>query len=72
MNGLPQVLVVSTTGDPATPYQSGVDLSRALGARLLTYNGNQHTAFLAGINCVDGVGTNYLVDLRLPETDSVC
>ncbi|MEV6243025.1 alpha/beta hydrolase [Lentzea sp. NPDC051838] len=72
VQGLPQVLVISTTGDPATPYQSGVDLSRALGARLLTYNGNQHTAFLAGIGCVDGVGTNYLVDLRLPETDSVC
>lgn len=72
VTGLPQVLVVSTTGDPATPYQSGVDLAAALGARLLTYNGNQHTAFLAGIGCVDGVGTNYLVDLRLPETDSVC
>lgn len=72
VKGLPQVLVVSTTGDPATPYQSGVDLAQALGARLLTYNGNQHTAFLAGIGCVDGVGTNYLVDLRLPETDAVC
>ncbi|MGW4214618.1 alpha/beta hydrolase [Lentzea sp. NPDC004789] len=72
VQGLPQVLVISTTGDPATPYQSGVDLSRALGARLLTYNGNQHTAFLAGIACVDGVGTNYLADLRLPETDATC
>jgi pimeloyl-ACP methyl ester carboxylesterase len=72
VQGLPQVLVISTTGDPATPYQSGVDLSRALGARLLTYNGNQHTAFLTGIGCVDGVGTNYLMDLRLPETDAVC
>ncbi|MET9632852.1 alpha/beta hydrolase [Lentzea sp. NPDC006480] len=72
VNGLPQVLVVSTTGDPATPYQSGVALAQALGARLLTYNGNQHTAFLAGIGCVDNVGTNYLADLKLPETDSVC
>jgi pimeloyl-ACP methyl ester carboxylesterase len=72
VNGLPQVLVISTTGDPATPYQSGVDLAAALGARLLTYNGNQHTAFLAGIGCVDGVATDYLVELRLPETDSVC
>ncbi|KOV76955.1 hypothetical protein ADL03_42155 [Nocardia sp. NRRL S-836] len=72
VTGLPQVLVISTTGDPATPYQSGVDLAAALGARLLTYNGNQHTAFLAGIGCVDGVATNYLVELRLPETDPVC
>ncbi len=72
VNGLPQVLVISTTGDPATPYQSGVDLAQALGARLLTYNGNQHTAFLAGIGCVDGVGTNYLADLKLPDANSVC
>ncbi|HEX4246348.1 MAG TPA: alpha/beta hydrolase [Pseudonocardia sp.] len=34
--GLPQVLVVSTTGDPATPYQAGVELAKALGARLLS------------------------------------
>ncbi|TWP49389.1 alpha/beta hydrolase [Lentzea tibetensis] len=70
--GLPQVLVVSTTGDPATPYQSGVDLAAALRARLLTYKGNQHTAFLHNIQCVDGIGTNYLVELRLPEADSTC
>ena len=70
--GLPQVLVVSTTGDPATPYQSGVDLASALRARLLTYKGNQHTAFLHNIQCVDQVGTTYLADLRLPESDSTC
>ena len=41
-------LVVSTTGDPATPYQAGVDLARQLGGRLLTFEGTQHTAALHG------------------------
>ena len=41
--GLPPVLVVSTTGDPATPYQAGVDLAKQLGGALLTFNGTQHT-----------------------------
>ncbi|HEY8373172.1 MAG TPA: alpha/beta hydrolase, partial [Pseudonocardiaceae bacterium] len=70
--GLPQVLVISTTGDPATPYQAGVDLARALNARLLTYQGEQHTVALQGVPCVDEVVVDYLVDLRLPETNTIC
>ena len=34
--GLPPVLVVSTTDDPATPYQAGDDLAKELGGALLT------------------------------------
>jgi hypothetical protein len=45
--GLPSVLVISTTQDPAAPYQEGVNLARDLNARLLTFEGTQHTAFLA-------------------------
>ncbi len=61
VGGLPPTLVVSTTGDPATPYQAGVDLARELGGSLLTYEGTQHTAALQGIACVDKVVTQYLV-----------
>ena len=50
---LPQVLVISTTGDPATPYQAGVDLAKDLGAVLLTVEGTRHTAYLgAGIRAL--------------------
>lgn len=70
--GLPQVLVVSTTGDPATPYQAGVALAKALGGRLLTYEATQHTAFLQGNDCVDDAGTKYLVDLQLPPDGTRC
>ncbi|HEX3589243.1 MAG TPA: alpha/beta hydrolase [Pseudonocardiaceae bacterium] len=70
--GLPRVLVVSTTNDPATPYQAGVNLAKALGGALLTFEGTQHTAFLQGISCVDKYGTNYLTSLTLPPSGSRC
>ncbi|MGQ0842231.1 alpha/beta hydrolase [Actinokineospora sp.] len=72
VSGVPQLLVVSTTGDPATPYEAGVNLAKALGARLLTYQATQHTAFLQGDDCVDEPGIRYLVDLRLPPADLTC
>ncbi|MGH3839623.1 MAG: alpha/beta fold hydrolase, partial [Pseudonocardiaceae bacterium] len=37
--GLPPVVVISTTQDPATPYQAGVNLAEDLKARLLTFDG---------------------------------
>lgn len=56
-----QLLVISTTGDPATPYQDGVDLAEQLGAGLLSYTGDRHTAFLgAGSACVDDTVLQYL------------
>lgn len=71
--GLPKVLVISTTHDPATPYQAGVNLAEALGASLLTVEGTNHTAYLnAGSECVDDIGTNYLVSLQLPADGTTC
>jgi len=70
--GLAPTLVVSTTGDPATPYQAGVDLARQLGARLLTFEGTQHTAALHGDRCVDDAVTAYLVDGTLPAEGARC
>ncbi|MCP2170364.1 alpha/beta hydrolase [Goodfellowiella coeruleoviolacea] len=72
VQGLPPVLVVSTTGDPATPYQAGVDLAKALNGGMLTYEGTQHTAFLMGNKCVDDAGTKYLIDLQLPAEGTRC
>ncbi|HXV94582.1 MAG TPA: alpha/beta hydrolase [Pseudonocardia sp.] len=65
-------MVVSVTGDPATPYQAGVDLAQALDATLLTVEGNQHTAALQGNACVDGAVTAYLTELREPSADARC
>jgi pimeloyl-ACP methyl ester carboxylesterase len=70
---VPPVVVVSTTGDPATPYAAGVELAGALGGRLVTVEGDQHTAYLSGIPCLDGPVTDYLVDpSRLPPDGLRC
>jgi len=69
---LPPTLTISVTGDPATPYQAGVDLARALGGSLLTVEGEQHTAALQGNTCVDDIVTAYLVDLTLPPDGARC
>lgn len=70
--GLPTVLVISTTHDPATPYQAGVNLAHDLNARLLTFQGTQHTAFLQGITCVDQAGISYLTTLQPPPEGTHC
>jgi pimeloyl-ACP methyl ester carboxylesterase len=72
VNGLPQVMVISVTGDPATPYQAGVNLSKALNARLLTVQGTQHTVALQGTKCVDDIVSKYFVDLSLPPDGTRC
>ncbi|CAA9263037.1 MAG: Exported protease [uncultured Actinomycetospora sp.] len=65
-------LVVSTTGDPATPYQAGVELARALDGALLTKVGDEHTAVFQNSRCVDDIATRYLVDGTLPPPDATC
>lgn len=69
---LPQVLVVSTTADPSTPYLAGVELARYLGGALVTFEGTQHTVVLDGVPCVDDVVTRYLVTLETPSRDPHC
>lgn len=71
--GLPTLLVVSTKGDPATPYASGVSLAQQLKASLLSVEGTRHGAYLvAGIDCVDKIGNAYLIDGTTPPTGSDC
>ena len=72
VNGLPPILVVSTTNDPATPYQAGVDLAKQLGGTLLTYEGTQHTVVLQGDSCVDEISAEYLIDLTVPPPGTRC
>ncbi|WP_225443204.1 alpha/beta hydrolase [Lolliginicoccus lacisalsi] len=71
-DSVPPSLVVSTTGDPATPYEAGVELAQQLGGGMLTYEGDQHTVVLGLDECVDTHVTRYLVDLRLPPEGERC
>lgn len=71
-SGAPPPLVISTTGDPATPYQSGVHLANAMGGGLLTFLSTQHTAFLQGNSCVDETTRRYLTTGALPAPGARC
>lgn len=70
--GLPPILVVSTTNDPATPYQAGVDLAKQLGGALLTFEGTQHTVVFEGSECVDDSVAKYLIDVTVPPPGTRC
>ncbi|AFM17984.1 tripeptidyl-peptidase B [Mycolicibacterium chubuense NBB4] len=67
-----KVVVVSTTGDPATPYQAGVDLARQMDAALITFDGTQHTVVFNGDQCVDTAVVDFLVDSKQPATGLRC
>ena len=72
VSGLPPVLVVSTTNDPATPYEAGEELAQQLGGTLLTYEGTQHTVVFQGNQCIDDIASRYLIDLTVPPPDTRC
>ena len=72
--GTPPMLVIGTTGDPATPYSGAVAmLGRIAGAGLLTFESTEHTAFgTARSTCIDDAVTAYLVDGAMPAPDTRC
>jgi pimeloyl-ACP methyl ester carboxylesterase len=71
--GADPVLIVSTTGDPATPYEWGVALSEQLeSAQLVTFNGEGHTAYNQGTECVDSAVDDYLIEGTVPSSDPDC
>ncbi|MCV7137137.1 alpha/beta hydrolase [Mycobacterium hodleri] len=67
-----KIVVVSTTGDPATPYQTGVDVAGQLGAPLITFVGNQHTVAFSGNRCIDAPLEAFFVDRVQPPADLHC
>ena len=70
--GSAPILVIGTTGDPDTPYQDAVALSRQLdNASLLTFQAEGHTAFGRSACATDAV-VGYLVDLKVPASGTTC
>ncbi|WP_327344242.1 alpha/beta hydrolase [Streptomyces europaeiscabiei] len=67
--GAAPIVVVGTTRDPATPYRWARALASQLSsARLLTYDGDGHTAYGRGSACVDSAINAYLLR-GTPPTD---
>ncbi|BCL22029.1 alpha/beta hydrolase [Streptomyces tuirus] len=67
--GAAPIVVVGTTRDPATPYRWAKALAGQLSsARLLTYEGDGHTAYGRGSSCIDRTINAYLLR-GTPPTD---
>ncbi len=70
--GAAPILVIGSTGDPATPYEWSVALAEFLDSGVLyTVEAEGHTAYTS-IDCVEPVVNAYLIDLTLPAEGSSC
>ena len=65
--GTPKILVVGTKYDPATPYAWAKSLASQLDEGvLLTFNGDGHTAYFQGSDCIDRYIDQYFLIGRAP------
>jgi pimeloyl-ACP methyl ester carboxylesterase len=71
--GAKPIVVVGTTRDPATPYAWAVGLAHQLESGVLvTRDGDGHTGYKAGNECVDNVVETYLLQGTAPTADIKC
>ncbi|WP_345962764.1 alpha/beta hydrolase [Streptomyces sp. BRB040] len=71
--GATPIVVVGTTRDPATPYRWAEALSDQLSSgRLLTYEGDGHTAYGRGSSCIDAAINTYLLTGTAPKDGTRC
>ena len=70
--GAPPILVVGSTGDAATPYETAVAVADDLDSGvLLTVELDGHVA-IGDSDCADAAITRYLVDLTVPAAGTRC
>jgi pimeloyl-ACP methyl ester carboxylesterase len=71
--GAAPILVIGTTGDPATPYEEAVALAEQLESGVLvTREGDGHTAFRANNECVDSAVDTFYLEGTVPEDGLKC
>lgn len=70
--GTGPIVVIGTTGDPATPFESTRRMADTLqDGRLIIVDADQHTGY--GLNaCVNQAVADYLVDLEPPADETEC
>ena len=67
------IVVVGTTRDPATPYEWAEELAKALDSGVLvSRDGDGHTGYMQGNDCVDDAVNDYLVDGKVPDNGLEC
>lgn len=71
--GAPPILVVGTTRDPATPYAWSEAMADQLDSGvLLTREGDGHTAYTSGNECIRDAVDAYFTDGKVPKDGTVC
>ncbi|MFT4211263.1 MAG: alpha/beta hydrolase [Microbacterium sp.] len=72
-DGAAPIVVIGTTGDPATPYDWAVSLADQLSSGvLITRVGEGHTGFNKGNSCVDDAVVSYFLDGTVPDDGLTC
>ena len=70
--GAAPIIVIGTTGDPATPYEYAVGMARQLdSAVLVTFHGSGHLAY-GQSECVRQIVRNYLINGVVPSDGASC
>ncbi|HEX5920029.1 MAG TPA: alpha/beta hydrolase, partial [Nocardioides sp.] len=71
--GAAPILVLGTTRDPATPFEWAEALSAQLDSGVLVErDGDGHTAYNAGNECIDTLVEDYLLDGTVPDDGTAC
>jgi pimeloyl-ACP methyl ester carboxylesterase len=67
------IVIVGTTGDPATPYVWAQGLSKLLtNSSLISLTSQGHTGQGRGSRCVDGAVDRYYLKLEIPKDRLIC
>ena len=70
--GSPPIVVVGTTGDPATPYESTAKLANLLGTgTVVTWEGEGHTAY-PETACIRNAVEKYFIEGEKPAAGLTC
>ncbi|MEU6878152.1 alpha/beta hydrolase [Streptomyces sp. NPDC046712] len=73
--GAAPILVLGTTGDPATPFAGAKAMVDALGKGVgveLTFEGEGHGAYNGGNRCVQDTVNAYFLEGKVPASGTVC
>jgi pimeloyl-ACP methyl ester carboxylesterase len=71
--GADPILLIGTTGDPATPYESAVDVAEQLESGvLISFDGDDHIAYDEGDPCVNTPVDDYFLTGEVPAEDPKC
>ena len=67
------IVVIGTTRDPATPYEWAVrERDQLANARLMTFDGDGHTAYTSSNKCIDNAVNDYYTSGKVPADNTKC